>query len=129
MTDEHGTIFWAELTVRDTKSACTFYRDLCGWSFETMPLQDGKGDYFICMKNGKPVCGILDATDMPYYDTLPPQWITYIEVDDVRVSVAKSVEFGGTLLRDCLKIPNVGTTATVIDPAGAAVALMTRVRS
>ena len=107
MTDKHGNIFWAELTVRDTKSACAFYSELCGWHFETMPLQDGKGDYFICMRNGEPVCGILDATDMPYYDALPPQWITYIEVDDVHAAAKKAVSLGGTLLRNCLEIPNV----------------------
>ena len=126
--DQHGTIFWAELHVRDMAAAKAFYGAVAGWTYDTMPLTGGDGEYIIAKQGDRPVAGFLDMTLMDHLDNVPPHWLTYVAVDDVHASVAGLEAAGGRLRRPIFEVPNVGRIAIVEDAAGAVVALMTQAR-
>ena len=126
MADTQGTIFWAELHVRDMAAAKRFYGQVAGWTFDTMPLTGGDGDYVIAKLGDKPVAGFLDMTLMAHLDEVPPHWLTYVAVDDVDAVVSGLEAAGGVLRRPVFEVPNVGRIAIVEDAAGAVLALMTQ---
>ena len=127
MADTHGTLFWAELHLRDMEAEKAFYARVAGWTYDTMPLAGGDGEYVIAKLEGKPVAGFLDMTLMHRLDDVPPHWLTYVAVDDVDAIVADVVAAGGKLRRPLFDVPGVGRVAIVSDADGAVLALMTQV--
>lgn len=126
MADKQGSFFWAELHLRDMAKAKAFYSKMFGWSYETMPLTGGDGEYVIAIHDGKPVAGFLDMNLMAHLDEVLPYWLTYIAVDDVEASVAELEGEGGKLRRPVFEVPSVGRIAIVEDGTGATLAIMTQ---
>ena len=52
-------------------------------------------------------------------------WLPYIQVADVDAAAAKAVELGGKLLSGPFDVPGSGRMATIEDPDGARVGLIT----
>ena len=127
MSEIHGEVWWNELNTRDPKGACDYYSATCGWSFETMPLDGGDGDYFVAMRDGSPVAGILDITKIQGMEQVPPHWFTYFAVDDVDGSASETAAAGGRVHREPWNIPGIGRIAIIQDPTGAMMGLMTPV--
>ena len=67
---------------RDIEAAVAWYRDVCGWTFETMEMEDGSA-YHVAIAHGRPVAGITDMKMGYDKDEVPPRWFTYFAVDDV----------------------------------------------
>lgn len=124
--NHHGTIVWSELHLRDMAAQQAFYSAVAGWSFDTMPLANGSGDYVVAKQNGRPIAGFLDMGMMPHLDGVPTHWLTYIGVADVDDAVSAAVAAGGTLHRPVFDIPDVGRVAVITDAGGAKLALMTQ---
>nr|WP_323777461.1 VOC family protein [Amylibacter sp.] len=124
--NHHGTIVWSELHLRDMAAQQAFYSAVAGWSFDTMPLTNGSGDYVVAKQNGRPIAGFLDMGMMPHLDGVPTHWLTYIGVADVDDAVSAAVAAGGTLHRPVFDIPDVGRVAVITDAGGAKLALMTQ---
>ena len=55
----------------------------------------------------------------------PPHWISYLEVDDIDVRLAKVVSAGGEIKREPFEVPNVGRIAIVQDASGAVMGWIT----
>ena len=121
----HGKVWWNELNTRDAKGARDYYAATCGWTFDTMPMDGGAGDYYIAKRDGAPVAGILDINLIPGMDQVPPHWFTYFAVDDVDASAKASADAGASIQREPWDIPGVGRIAIVQDPTGAMMGLMT----
>ena len=124
MSGNHGRIWWSELMTRDVEAAKAYYAATCGWSFEDMPMEGGE-DYHCAMLAGQPTAGIMDLSDMPGTDDLPPHWFTYIAVDDVDAAATATEAAGGTIIRAPFDVAGVGRIAILTDPTGAALGLMT----
>ncbi|MCK0150632.1 VOC family protein [Marivita sp. S6314] len=124
MGERTGYVAWSELMTRDTKAACDYYAETCGWTFDTMKM-DGGQDYFIAMQDGKGVAGIMDIAGIPNYEDTPAHWFTYLGVSDVDAQVAKTSQMGGTVLRPPFDVPGIGRIAIVMDPGGAAFGFIT----
>lgn len=124
--NRHGDIVWSELHLRDMAAQKAFYSAVAGWTFDSMPLASGSGDYVVAKQNGRPIAGFLDMGIMPHLDGVPTHWLTYIGVEDVDKSVAAAVASGGTLHRPVFDIPDVGRVAVITDAGGAKLALMTQ---
>ena len=124
MSEHHGVAWWNELMTRDLPASLDYYGKLCGWSFETMPMPEG-GDYHIGMKGGKPMAGLMDMSSLEHLNDAPPHWFSYFAVDDVEAAVAATKKAGGQIIREVYEVPNTGRIAIVVDPAGAAVGLIT----
>lgn len=125
MSTTHGTIWWSELMTREPDTACAYYKTLAGWAFETMPM--GSGEYHVASAQGRPVAGVIDMSDLPGMEEMPPHWFTYIAVDDVVAAVAATRAAGGAVLKDVFDVAGVGRIAIISDPTGAALGIMTPV--
>ncbi|MEM9584097.1 MAG: VOC family protein [Pseudomonadota bacterium] len=124
MSTPHGTIHWTELNTRDVDAAKAYYSKLCGWSFDTMPMEEG-GTYCIGKIGDQMVAGLFDLTVMPETKDMESHWLTYIAVDDVDAAAKETEESGGKVYRAPWDVPGVGRVAIVADPTGAGFGIMT----
>ena len=118
----HGLFHWNELLTGDVEKCKAFFGQVCGWSFEDMPMPDGT--YTIAKAGENMVGGIMDKTKTSMPD-MPNHWAAYIAVDDVDAAVAKAAGAGGTVLQPCCDVEGVGRIAIVADPSGASIGIMT----
>ncbi len=116
-----GTFCWNELMTRDTAAARGFYTSLLGWEASEMDM--GQFTYTVFKKGDKDVCGMMAITSE--MGDVPPHWMSYIEVEDVDASAAKSTELGGKICCPPTDIPNVGRFVVITDPTGASIYLFT----
>jgi predicted enzyme related to lactoylglutathione lyase len=124
MSDTHGKVWWTELMTRDVEGARAYYGKVCGWAWESMPMEDS-GDYWLGLRDGVPLVGMMDMTGMPGMDEVPPHWFSYFAVDDVDAAVRATKASGGTVIREPFDVPGTGRIAILEDPTGAAMGLMT----
>lgn len=117
-----GTIIGFDLTVPDAEAIRDFYAAVVGWRSEPFDM-GGYADYFMqAPESGQTVAGIVHARGENA--DLPPQWLTYIVVDDLDASLERCRDGGGTVVT-AVKGGDGGARYCVIqDPAGAFLALM-----
>ena len=117
----HGAFSWTELTTSDPKAAREFYGKLLDWQFTDMDM--GKSVYTVINVGGQGVGGITAVP--PNAKGMPPAWGSYITVNDVDAVVARVAGLGGRVLLAPMDIPTVGRFATIMDPQGATISLIT----
>jgi predicted enzyme related to lactoylglutathione lyase len=117
----HGAFSWYELTTSNRKEARAFYGKLLGWEFQDMEM--GNGIYTVINVGGLSMGGITDIP--PNAQGMPPGWGGYATVDDVDAAVARVAKLGGRVLMAPTDIPTVGRFATIMDPQGATLSLIT----
>jgi len=110
----HGVPSWIENLTTDVKRAEQFYRDLFGWTSQTMPMPGM--DYVVFSNAGAPVAGMMAIT--PEMGAFPPHWGTYMTVDDVDAAAATVKKLGGKVMVEPQDIPTVGRFAAVASPQG-----------
>lgn len=121
----HGQFHWNELMSRDVERDKRFYQDTIGWTFEAMPMADGR-TYWVANIGGQPVAGIFPI-DTPEFEGVQPGWMPYLAVDDVDARAAKAVIAGAQLMRPIFDVPQVGRIAILREPGGAGIGWMTPV--
>jgi len=124
-----GEIVWRDLTVPNAAAVRDFYREVVGWEAvdHPMPAEDGGESYADYVMQTPPgpgegdaVAGICHARG-PNAD-VPPQWLLYVRVADLEVSVERAMAGGGELVVEPRAAGN-GRLAVVRDPAGAVLGL------
>jgi len=123
MSDLHGTVHWNELMTSDIEKSKAYYEAVCGWEWDTMPMEEGL--YYIAKKGEVMIGGMMSLADMQGMENVPPHWMTYLAVDDVDAAVKATKAQGGQVHRAPWDVPGVGRIAMVADPGGAAIGLMT----
>ena len=121
-----GKFCWVELNTPDVEAGKRFYGGLLGWKLADMPMPSGS--YAMASLGGKSVAGLQAQALDQQKQGVPPNWLSYIAVDDVEVSARKAVTLGGALLVPPMAM-GPGKFAVVTDPAGAAFALWQAGRS
>ncbi len=112
-----GSFCWIELATNDTAAARAFYTELFGWSVNEMPM-GGEDVYTIFLKDG------LDAAAMHGHTAgAPPNWLSYVAVENVDQSTAKARELGGSVLAGPMDVSEAGRMVVLADDQGAAFAL------
>ncbi|MFV0359281.1 VOC family protein [Tropicimonas sp.] len=122
MSINHGIVWWSELMTNDPARAIEYYTSVCGWSFESLPMDEGS--YHVAIAHGRPVAGITDMKSADGVDDVPSQWFTYVAVDDVDDAMKETRRSGGAVLRKPFDVPEVGRIAIARDPAGAVIGLI-----
>ena len=117
----HGAFSWSELRTSDVDKAKAFFTDVIGWTIEEMDMM--AFTYNVLKVGDTPVGGIMPKT--PEMGDIPDHWMGYITVDDIDDRIAKAEKAGGTVVMPVMDVPNVGRMATVLDPCGAAVSMIT----
>lgn len=94
--NDMGSILWRDLTVKNADKIKDFYCKVVGW--EAKPHEIGDyNDYDIMNPNTKEtVAGICHKKGTN--SNLPPQWLVYVEVEDVEKSANLCCELGGKVL-------------------------------
>lgn len=116
-----GSIVWRDLTVADAESVRDFYRDVVGW--QPAPVSMGQYDDYNMVPpgGGDPVTGICHARGVN--ESLPPQWLMYIAVEDITASMERCTQRGGKVI-DGPRTSGDSSFCVIQDPAGAIVALV-----
>ena len=117
----HGAPSWSELTTTDPQAAMQFYGQLLGWTFEAMPMEGMT--YNVVKVGDQSVAGIMGMP--PGAPAMPPNWGTYMTVDNVDECAKRAESLGGKIMVPPTDIPGVGRFTVLGDPQGAMVSLIT----
>lgn len=108
MTNDH--VVWFEVLGKNPGKLRAFYGELFNWKFKMAEVPEM--DYGMTDKADTGVGGgIGKAPEGPGWSTF------YVQVKDIRASVARAQELGGKVLMPVMKIPE-GEIAVVADPEG-----------
>lgn len=115
-----GGFCWHELLTRDVEGAKAFYREVFGW--ETAGTDMGPGGTYHLFKEGDTdVAGMMA---LPEGAEAPPSWLFYVAVANADATTARARSLGATVHDEPRDVPNVGRFAVMVDPTGAAVAIL-----
>ena len=123
MRGSHGTFYWNERTTRDVEGVKKFYAGTMGWSFDGMPMPDGK-TYWVAKMGDQPVAGLFDISG-PDYKGMPDGWMPYLAVDDVDARAKKAVAAGARMMKPAFDVPGVGRIVILMEPGGAGIGWIT----
>ena len=117
-----GGWFWNELFTKDAKAAIAFYEKVFGFTHDAMDMGP-QGTYYILKDAGGKMRG--GVMQQPSGTPVPSNWMPYIHVADCDASAAKATKLGAkSIMMPPTDIPNVGRFAVIIDPVGAAIAVI-----
>jgi predicted enzyme related to lactoylglutathione lyase len=118
---EVGAIGWLDLTVPDAERIRDFYNAVVGWKPSAVSMGDYDDFNMNTPGSGKPMAGVCHARGMNA--DLPSQWLVYITVEDIDLSVKQCNEQGGKVLVGPKDMGKQGRYCVIQDPAGAVAAL------
>jgi uncharacterized protein len=122
LINEHGALCWNELLTRDPDAARAFYTALFGWT-PTERDMGPMGTYTVFKLGDRQVAGMMRLPSD--FGEAPSQWGVYFAVDDVDVRADKAKERGAAITVPPSDIPDVGRFSMLLDPQGAALAMIT----
>ena len=111
---------WSELGTGDPAKAREFYSNVFSWTTES--FGDSPIEYNIFKNDDTGIGGVYKL--MPEMGPVPPHWLVYFSVDDCDATVQKATELGANVMKPADDIPGVGRFAILIDPQGAAFAVI-----
>lgn len=113
---EPGTFSWVELLTPDIHGGKSFYAGLFGWEWDDSPIDDGGSFYSMSKIGGKYVTG---GYSPPPEQGTPPNWLSYVTVDDADATAEKAKELGGSVMAGPFDVMESGRMAVLGDPTGA----------
>ncbi|SKC46929.1 VOC family protein [Ohtaekwangia koreensis] len=118
-----GSIVSADLTVSNASHLKDFYAQVIGWSPKELKMGDNHGyaDYVMKDSGGNWAGGVCEAKGVNA--GIPPQWIVYINVRDIKESVEKCKELGGAIVKEAFDADGNYIYAMLKDPFGAILAV------
>jgi predicted enzyme related to lactoylglutathione lyase len=102
-----------ELTTDDLKAAQKFYGKVFAWNLKEVP-----GMNYTMIDVGGGTGGGMQMKPMP---EAPTGWMPYVQVDDVKATVAKAVKAGATAMLPFQEIGEMGSIGVFADPNGAVI--------
>jgi predicted enzyme related to lactoylglutathione lyase len=108
-----------ELQTKDLAKAKDFYSRLFDWKLESLPVAGDDMPYTMIDVGEGTGGGMYENQD----PGVPPHWLAYVGVDDIRASTLKARELGATVLQDVMAIGDHGWISVIRDPTGAVIAL------
>jgi predicted enzyme related to lactoylglutathione lyase len=109
----HGVICHVEIPSDDVGSAKQFYAEVFGWTFEEMPMGEGKTYTVYQTRQGGIGGGIM--TPPP---GAPKQTVNYILVNDIAPVLEQVRRAGGDVVTPTMEVPGAGWMAHFTDPDG-----------
>ncbi len=114
LVNEHGGLNWNELITDDTDRATAFYVDVLG--FDTEIEEWGEGRFYTTFKVRDRAIAGAGTSPGP---EIPNHWAVYLAVGDAAAAVDAAASHDGSVLREAIENPGVGTIARLADPFGA----------
>ncbi|MDQ3368846.1 MAG: VOC family protein [Myxococcota bacterium] len=123
-----GEFAWHELYTTDYEAAFGFYNQIAGWerlgSFDMGPM----GTYLLWGRGGVQLGGMMTmppGMKTPDGRVVPPSWMYYVTTADLDAALARATAAGGRVLNGPMEVPGGARIVQLLDPQGAAFALMT----
>lgn len=116
-----GQVLWRDLTVKNAESIKDFYCQVIGWKAEPHDLGDYHDFDIKSTETGDIVAGVCHARGTNA--NVPPQWLIYVNVEDVEKSAQLCVQLGGKIIDGPRKMAN-SDFCVIQDPEGAVLALI-----
>lgn len=110
----HGQFCWYELTTPDVEASKKFYSRFTGWGTQAFDA-----NYNMFTTGGVPIAGVFRLDDQMRSNGVPPNWMAYVESDNVDDTVAKAKSLGAKVVAGPDDIPGTGRYAVLRDPQGA----------
>ena len=107
-----NSIIFADLSTYTPKTTIAFYESIFGWTY----YKDY--DYYIAYKGEQSIVGLYETPDKFKQMRMPHFWMTYIQVNDIKHTVAKACELGGIIEME-QTVEGFGKVALIRDPQGA----------
>jgi uncharacterized protein len=101
-----------ELSTDDVKKAKKFYQAVFAWKLTDLPAMA-----YTMIDVGGGGGGGIQKKQAP---EAPPAWLPYVQVDDVKATMAKAIKAGAKPALEYQDIGDMGAIGIFIDPAGAA---------
>lgn len=102
-----------DLTTSDPAAAKKFYKSIFDWKFLEFPAMGWTG-----IDVGGGVGGGIGGKQDP---SSPTAWTAYVDVADVKKTIAKAQKAGATIIVPFMEIPNMGYLGVFVDPQGATI--------
>lgn len=118
----HGAFSWMQLAAGDVEAAKKFYGETLGWDISAMDMPGGP--YTAIKLGDQPIGGIVPAKGGSGNGGAG-RWTAYVTVDDVDARLARAKAGGAKVVAEPFDAPGVGRLATIEDPFGAHIALVT----
>jgi predicted enzyme related to lactoylglutathione lyase len=113
-----GTFSWPELMTTDQEGARKFYSALFGWESADMPMGE-KEIYTIFKLGGRDVGALCTIRKEQRDQGVPPNWQSYVTVENADAAAQKATSLGGTVLMAPFDVMEHGRMAVIRDPQGA----------
>ncbi|MCB9902581.1 MAG: VOC family protein, partial [Planctomycetes bacterium] len=107
---------WHEVMTNDVATAQAFYTHVFGWTARDSGMPGMT--YTLFAKDGVDVGGCMALPEHEGQPACAPQWVAYVQVDDVDAAVERSTSKGGSVDMPAMDIPGVGRVCILRDPAG-----------
>lgn len=115
-----GEFVWNELVTDDPVRAVKFYRDVLGYGVQARDMGP-RGTYHVLTQGEAMRAGVM-AKPMP---EAPTAWLPYVHVAKVDELAARATTLGAQVVSPPTDIAGVGRFAVLVDPTGAAIAVLT----
>jgi predicted enzyme related to lactoylglutathione lyase len=123
-----GEFSWHELYTTDHEAAFGFYQKIAGWErlgeFDMGPM----GKYLLWGRGGKQLGGMMTTPPgmkTPDGRDVPPSWMFYVTTADLDAALARAKAKGARVLNGPMDVPGGQRIVQLMDPQGAAFALVT----
>ena len=123
-----GEFAWHELYTTDHEAAFTFYSAIAGWqrlgAFDMGPM----GTYLLWGRGGKQLGGMMTippGMTTPDGRKVPPSWMYYVTTDDLEGALGRAKANGARVVNGPMDVPGGQRIVQLVDPQGAAFALIT----
>jgi predicted enzyme related to lactoylglutathione lyase len=117
-----GTFCWIDLGTSDPAGAKKFYSELFGWDMVDEPAGEA-GTYTMARRRGLDVGGMYELSAEMKSQGVPPNWLSYVSVEDADGAAAKATSLGGKVVMGPMDVMGEGKMAVVQDPTGAVFAM------
>jgi uncharacterized protein len=118
---EPGTFSYVELQTTDPEAAKAFYGGLFGWEPEDVDV--GDMIYTMLRLDGKTAGALYEQREEQRSAGVPPNWLSYVTVEDADATAARATELGGNVLAGPFDVLEAGRMAVLSDPQGAVFAV------
>ena len=123
-----GEVSWHELYTTDHEAAFAFYHQIAGWERMGEFDMGEMGKYLLWGRAGKQLGGMMTKPkDMKTPDgrEVPSSWMYYITTDELDAAFERAKAKGARVLNGPMEVPGGQRIVQLMDPQGAAFALVT----
>lgn len=123
-----GEFSWNELYTTDHQAAFKFYQAIAGWEKLGELDMGPMGTYLLWGRGGKQLGGMMTkpkGMQTPFGGEVPTSWMFYVTVDDLEAALERAKTKGARVLNGPMPVPGGQRIVQLMDPQGAAFALVT----